>query len=573
MKIFSDYLKICILCLCLLPLSCSIAPELTKQEKEMLHEPVTPYSKDSRFSDALSNLGLMIETYGFPPTVIQGKNVVNKTSCQASLPLDITDMVKTAVNSIGNKIQYMIYDPAYEYYKFGDRFKLYGVTVTGKALPAVVIDGAITECDEKLESENSGINAYGTVGGGSTETDLDGGMGKNLSYSRLALDLHMMDFRTNRLIPKKQTAMAVDVWELEKSRSFGFRIYGSGLGIDGRRRKVQGKHNAVRSLVELSILKLIGRHLEIPYWRCIPGSQPGDHTDPEVIAMMKADFRKQKSEHRIGIIQVLLQKYGYRVNVNNRMDRATQTALRDFRTKHPGAFQIDENLYADLMLNTPMPFSGGVTAAVTSAPVPAAISKPVQTAASAPLSFYTAFVTRPGGNGHPVSFKKGDTLRSGDYYKIIIRPDEDCYVYVFQADSSGQFFQLFPLREFRGVKVNNLNPLQKGRIRTLPAEDKSFVLDRQTGTERIYIAASRTRNRELENLYADIINARSHKQMHTANRALKTYFSQKRGLAGIASEKTIPAAWKESGDIFSVMSQRLQNVCRDCVYVTEFRHQ
>ncbi len=535
----------------------------------MLHEPVTPYSKDSRFSDALSNLGLMIETYGFPPTVIQGKNVVNKTSCQASLPLDITDMVKTAVNSIGNKIQYMVYDTAYEYYKFGDRFKLYGVTATGKTLPAVVIDGAITECDEKLESESSGINAYGTVGGGDTETDLDGGMGKNTSYSRLALDLHMMDFRTNRLIPKKQTAMAVDVWELDKSRSFGFRIYGSGLGIDGRRRKVQGKHNAVRSLVELSILKLIGRHLEIPYWRCIPGSQP----DLEVIAMMKADFRMQKAEHRTGIIQMLLQKYGYRVSVNNRMDQPTQMALRDFRTKYSGAFRVDENLYADLMLHTPMPFSGGAPAPVTPSPVPAAVSQPASPAASAPLSFYTAFVRRPGGSGSPVSFNNGDTLHSGDYYKVIIRPDEDCYVYVFQADSSGQFYQLFPLREFKGVTVSNLNPMEKGQIRTLPAEDKSFVLDRQTGTERIYIAASRTRNQELENLYTDIINAQSHKQMHTANRALKTYFSQKRGLAGIASEKTIPAAWKESGDIFSVMSQRLQNVCRDCVYVTEFRHQ
>jgi len=183
MKLFSFFSKICIALICLLPVSCTIAPELTPQEKEMLHEPVTPYAKESRFTDALSNLGIMIETYGFPPTLIQGKEVVNKTSCRESLPVDVTDMIKTAVNSIGNKIHYMVYDPGYEYYQFGDRFKLNGIGITGKTLPAVVIDGSITECDEKLESESTGINAYGTVGGGKTETDLDGGMGKNLRSS------------------------------------------------------------------------------------------------------------------------------------------------------------------------------------------------------------------------------------------------------------------------------------------------------------------------------------------------------------------------------------------------------
>jgi len=333
---------------------------------------------------------------------------------------------------------------------------------------------------------------------------------------------------------------------------------------------VQGKHNAVRSLVELSILKLIGRHLEIPYWRCLPDGKE----DPDVIEMMKADFRNQRADARIGTVQLLLKKCGYNVDVNGTADQITQTAIRNFRTKHGGDLRIDENLYADLMLSVPMPFSGGKPAASPASypyPAPAPAYEQAKSASS-PLSFQTAFVCRPGGTGKPAAFSNRATLRSGDYYKIIVKPDEDCYLYVFQADSSGQFYQLFPVGQFKGVTINSTNPLQRCITRTIPADDKSFVLDRKTGTERICIAASRTRNRELENLYAEITRAGSQEQAMAASRQMGQYFSRQRGVAAVVSDEPLQVQWKESGDIFSVISQRLEKVCKDCVYVMEFYH-
>ena len=54
------------------------------------------------------------------------------------------------------------------------------------------------------------------------------------------------------------------------------------------------------------------------------------------------------------------------------------------------------------------------------------------------------------------------------------------------------------MESFGGVTLNNLNPVQQGKIVYLPAESKSFELDTQTGTEKIYFLASRTRDDDLE---------------------------------------------------------------------------
>ncbi len=160
--------KMWLLLLGIILLSCC-APPLTKKEKRLLEEPVIPFSKPTIFTQSLSNLGIMLEIYDYPKTIVQGKHIVNKTACKKNLPFDITDMLKTAANEIGDKIQYVVYDENYEYYKYGEKFKYHGYGVTQGKLPEVVIDGAITECDEDIDSKSNQINAYGMVGGGSTE--------------------------------------------------------------------------------------------------------------------------------------------------------------------------------------------------------------------------------------------------------------------------------------------------------------------------------------------------------------------------------------------------------------------
>ena len=199
---------------------------------------------------------------------------------------------------------------------------------------------------------------------------------------------------------------------------------------------------------------------------------------------------------------------------------------------------------------------------------------PKHTALS-PLSFDINYVYRQGGVGELEPIKSGDVLHSGDHYKIIFTPDKDCYVYIFQVDSTGHFFQLFPMKSFRGVRVDNTNPVTQGTTYTLPNSDKAFMLDRQVGLERIYFIASNERNQELENFYLEWQGATTRKQTKQAERAkdkLNKYF-KKRGIVVVApSNESLQVSWEESGEAFSVVNQRLEDLSEDNMHVLEFFH-
>jgi hypothetical protein len=118
------------------------------------------------------------------------------------------------------------------------------------------------------------------------------------------------------------------------------------------------------------------------------------------------------------------------------------------------------------------------------------------------------YLYRPAGQGELRTLTSGSELRSGDHYKIWFTPERDSYVYIFQLDSSQAIHRLFPLESFQGVAVNQSNPVRAGREYHLPAENKAFELDDQTGQEKIYVLTFQQPNTALERLYDALEQAR-----------------------------------------------------------------
>ncbi|HRF43864.1 MAG TPA: serine/threonine-protein kinase [Candidatus Competibacteraceae bacterium] len=125
------------------------------------------------------------------------------------------------------------------------------------------------------------------------------------------------------------------------------------------------------------------------------------------------------------------------------------------------------------------------------------------------LSIDIAYSYRPIDQLNFRSLPNGGILRSGDYYQIRFTPDQDSYIYIFQIDSSGEIYRLFP------SDSNNLsqttiitNPVQAKTTYFIPAQDEAFQLDDQIGQEQIYVLAFQERNINLENQYIALIEAR-----------------------------------------------------------------
>jgi len=194
----------------------------------------------------------------------------------------------------------------------------------------------------------------------------------------------------------------------------------------------------------------------------------------------------------------------------------------------------------------------------------------VKTEKSAALDFQINYVYRSGGKGNYKSITNGSVLHSGDYYKIIFTPVEDCYVYIFQVDSANQLYRLFPMKGFSGVVVNNFNPVQAGKTYFIPAKYKSFELDDVTGTETIYFVASRSKDLLLEQ--QDALNDIA--QTQQAQVQLIQTLRKSKGMKAIQDDVTgSNTTWQEQGQEFSVLQRNLEDLCNGCVNILTFEHQ
>jgi hypothetical protein len=156
----------------------------------------------------------------------------------------------------------------------------------------------------------------------------------------------------------------------------------------------------------------------------------------------------------------------------------------------------------------------------------------------------------------------------------------------FQVDAAGNLFCLFPMDEFKGMQLNNVNPVAAQQTYYIPVESKSFVLDDVRGLEKIYFLASRQPDAELAQ-YQQLLQIRHgqagltpeqiaelDRRLVEAQAAIQAK-GQSKGLAVIAPDPANPSPmhWSENGQMFSVLRQRLEGLCDGCLNILQFQHQ
>lgn len=322
-------------------------------------EETGPGAKITTYTEALGELGLMTEIYASGGLKIQsnpiGDNTGASKSTGAEIPRDITEMIKSSLNSIGGYVTYIPYNPAY----------IQNQMVTGysnfdkKLIPDVVITGGITEFDRGLETRGKGTD----VG---AEAELTGmpdwlpskGVGANYGDSsktglaRITLDFNMLNFQTMAGIPKMNTVNSMEVRKAVGKKELGIALFGATFGRKGSIKKVQGRHAAVRLLVELSMIQIVGKHLVLPYWRLL-----GEDAlvDKVVTTAIEKYYYGLNDPRRIANVQEWLFLHGYDVPINGELDERTVQALTRFDEGFdPGSGTIGPELFKKTYVNIPI---------------------------------------------------------------------------------------------------------------------------------------------------------------------------------------------------------------------------
>jgi 3D (Asp-Asp-Asp) domain-containing protein len=308
----------------------TLAPEVKKPE-------TIAETKITKYSDALENLGELMELYKDSPLYIAVEPVENKTANLSKLPADITVIVESAINKIGRKV---ILTPGLN------------EQVLNSNEDYIVLKGAITEFDANVETKSSEFNIGAFLNAGGVERDAEASADRNSGVSSITIDFNVIDPRSRLFIPQVNTSNSMKINKVTATNEIGFSIAGNALGLTGKATKEEGIHSIIRLLVELSIVEIIGNLRSYPYWVAISNA----NQDIRLLKKMKKDFNRFPESKKVRFVQHLLRTMDYSVGAVGKLDKSTRNSIIKFRKRFrllPYSGKIDSDLYVKLLEEAP----------------------------------------------------------------------------------------------------------------------------------------------------------------------------------------------------------------------------
>ncbi len=455
--------------------SCGLNPQTADIDLNV----TLPEAKLSIYQDAVRKLGMMSVIYGSAPLHIMSKNIADNTgtsaATKAEIPRDITEIVKSTLNAVGGNVTFIPYDPDFLANSINTGYSSFD----NKIIPDVVVSGGITEFDRALVTKGDSAEAEISFSeyGLSFEDQNKG------SLAQVTLDFNMIDFNTLAGIPRIQAVNGIKLHKAVKEDSLGFTIKSVTFGAQGTIKKVQGRHAAVRLLVELSMVQLVGRHQKVPYWRLLPGGV----RDEVVIDQVLKDFYEMTEAEKIVTMQSYLHLYGYSVQLTGTFDSVTQAALKKFSDqygKQALKTGVNQQTYLALFENIPVNYKTQHISKVMKG-LNAAFAHAQQVRQSAPVT--SAPVLNIDGGKVALWTNKTD-FKIGEKMAVSFSVDKPMYVRVVVINSAGEVSTLFP-----NIHQND-SFCKPGVLYQVPPLQANFTLDvgGPAGTDKIRAVASAT---------------------------------------------------------------------------------
>ncbi len=160
-------------------------------------------------------------------------------------------------------------------------------------LPDVVVRGAVTQYDDGIARNT--VDAGGSIGPlGKLLAGL--GLARSTSVNLIATDLHVVDARSFALVPGASAHNVAAIVQEGQGTDAEVSYQGRfGANYGRSQARADGKTVAMRNLIELSAVELVGRQAKLPYWRCL--GQPDDH--PEVMREVDAWFDAMSTPEKL----------------------------------------------------------------------------------------------------------------------------------------------------------------------------------------------------------------------------------------------------------------------------------
>lgn len=245
---------------------------------------VRPTRSISSFSDSLMCMDRMLRESQLPTTLITSKQIPDFSS---KVPAATKDMIITALSQmsrLSNAFRYVDYEV--DIARQDSVQNLTTILLNNNQMqlqrPALYVSGAIAYVDQNVINNRSDIGASGTR--------LDAAYSQNRNATVIALELHLGDFRTRTLIPGLDSANEVIIGSAGQGLDVAGRIGSYGVKFNVGRDYSLGVGGALRTLVDVAMIEMVGKWARVPYWQCLTL----DQTHPDFQRQMR-DWYDQAS--------------------------------------------------------------------------------------------------------------------------------------------------------------------------------------------------------------------------------------------------------------------------------------
>lgn len=397
--------------------ACAFTPP--EKAPEIAAPKTPPVRNVTSFSESLRCMDDLFAQYGVRDIVVTSQGIPDATG---EISAGTKEMMISAISRMSTKskaFRFVDYDQTQ--FDINALQQLVGFT-DNFLIPNYYLRGAITQFDENIIAEN--------VGAGASLPFVDAGISADQVASLVTVDLNVGDLLTRQILPGTTSSNTIVVRRSGESYDAGGTIEKIELGLNFNLsfNRNEGMHQAVRNLVELSLIETLGKLTQVPYWRCLQIEQ----TNPAVMAQARDWFEAMSEEERVKFVQRALAGAGYYSGpIDGRMNAELRDAIGAYQDANglQANGRIDFDLYASLisgdlaLARKPDTEKGANRFTPAAAPV----ARPVE------LLVSTERGTQP-------RYRVGEALR------FSLRSSRDAFAYCYYRDGAGTIARIFPNR-------------------------------------------------------------------------------------------------------------------------------
>jgi len=304
----------------------SVQPELVP----VVAQPRTaPARNFTSFNDALRCVDTMMARKGVRSIPISSTGIPDRTN---GVRVGADEMLINAVNQMNRKSRAFVFIDQPLDSKDGQIFWLNPRDETDRE-PRYYIRGAISQLDSSVVSDQADAVLDESLA--PSRRFQRKAFGRSRKISVVTVDLHLVSYPDRTVLPGASVANSMVVIGDGFSAGTSGLIEMTALDITLKINRIESLGQAVRNLVELGAIELLGRHAGVPYWQCL--------SHPDVKVARKGQAEKLETSRpepaRVREAQELLIKLGFLTGrANGRRDARTRRAIAQF--------QADEKLIA-----------------------------------------------------------------------------------------------------------------------------------------------------------------------------------------------------------------------------------